>query len=192
MTWITRRARPSPTWTRSPHSERKPVEHSHRLAEHVSSDCPPVLCCSEAQNAIRLLIGDRDQWSAVVERHDAPSDAEINRAKRAVKARVKTIEALLARLSSTIDTVERERSKFPHIDDQELFTRKKFVNDAKAVVRDVRDTVRNHSVGRRTTARNAARDDDVTVELDPSPDRTVPEAQQVGARRRVPYGWPCG
>eukprot|EP00474_Spongospora_subterranea_P004391 CRZ04849.1 hypothetical protein [Spongospora subterranea] len=131
----------------------------------------------EVQKDAQLLSADREQWANIMARSDAPSDAEIGRATRAVKSRIKRIEQQVKDLSRTIDQVEKQRSKFPTIDDQELFTRKKFVADVKVIARECRDALsKSASIKSTKSAKKYSSNDD--LEAAPAA-KHVQQAQQM-------------
>ena len=62
-------------------------------------------------------------------------------AKKAVAKEVRAAEAQLRDLALTVEYVERDRAAFAHIDDEELDTRRAFVDKAKRDVAASRDAV---------------------------------------------------
>ncbi|KMS65559.1 hypothetical protein BVRB_034740, partial [Beta vulgaris subsp. vulgaris] len=105
----------------SPRPSRSNVDPFYAVKEFVISsvNLPGLICAfRELQNDVRLLTSDRESLVEIASRDDEPTDAELNRAARAVKSRCKRIEQQVKDLSRTIDQVEKQRSRFPNIDDK--------------------------------------------------------------------------
>lgn len=95
----------------------------------------------KVQVLVKQLKLDYDKWKDLLENTNTSTNPDFGKASQAVKLSVKTIRMNLNDLSQTVAIVEKKRERFTNIDDEELASRKRFINDTKASVQDVQNTM---------------------------------------------------
>jgi hypothetical protein len=93
------------------------------------------------QDLIGTLSVDFDKWKEFLETTNTASNKEFAPLTQSIKVAIKKLSIDLNDLSQTIDIVTANRQRFRDIDDKELDSRKKFVNDMKALVSDYEETL---------------------------------------------------
>jgi syntaxin 6 len=76
----------------------------------------------------------------------ATNTHEIKETKKLLKRHLKAAESTLSDLETTIRVVEKNRSKFPHISDVEVNSRRNFVSDSQARIQNSRDEMQSNEV----------------------------------------------
>lgn len=100
----------------------------------------------KVQIIVRTLRIDFDKWKDLLDTVNTATNSEFKSKANAIKQAVKKLKVDLNDLTRTIDIVENNRSRFPDIDDAELAKRKQFINDTKAVLAEVVDTLNSDRV----------------------------------------------
>ena len=71
---------------------------------------------------------------------DTSSSIEFKELKKGLSKELRKVERDLGGLKGAVEQIEKNRSKFPHVKDQELSLRKKFVMDTQATINDGMDS----------------------------------------------------
>jgi len=95
----------------------------------------------KVQDLIGKLSVDFDRWKELLETTNTSTSKEFANVQQSVKVAIKKLNIDLNDLSQTTDIVSKNRVRFKEISDVELDSRKKFVNDMKAVVEDCVETL---------------------------------------------------
>lgn len=103
----------------------------------------------KVQSLSSQLKNEFGEWKNMVESEDDYNHARATELSRAVKQHTVTINAYINDLAKTISIVEAKRVHFPHIDEQELDSRRRFVNDMRALSGTCESTLNDPRTKRR-------------------------------------------
>lgn len=95
----------------------------------------------KVQDLIGTLTVEFDRWKEALETTNTATNRDFPTLTQSIKVAVKKLNIDLNDLAQTITIVSSNRARFRDIDDKELDSRKKFVNDMKALVSDVEETL---------------------------------------------------
>lgn len=94
-----------------------------------------------------LVEGQLERYLEVIQTTDTATNThEIKETKKQLKRHLKAAESTLSDLETTIRVVERNRSKFPHISDEEVANRRSFVTDSKSRIQHSKDEMQSDKV----------------------------------------------
>jgi hypothetical protein len=102
----------------------------------------------QVQQALRSVRIDFDRFRDLLSTGPEGNN-ELRTKNNALRAGIKNLKQKLSDLSRTISIVEQARARFPDIDDEELATRKKFVSDTTAILKDILQVVNSEDTKRR-------------------------------------------
>lgn len=99
---------------------------------YISEDDPFYLFRSDLTKKISSVDTELNNYLNIVQTTDtAVNTHQIKETKKQLKRHIKHAESTLNDLETTVRVVDKQRHKFPHINDIELTDRKEFVNEAK-------------------------------------------------------------
>lgn len=94
-----------------------------------------------------LVEGQLERYLEVVQTTDTATNThEVKETKKLLKRHLKAAESTLSDLETTIRVVERNRSKFPHISDEEVASRRSFVTDSQHRIQHSKDEMQSDEV----------------------------------------------
>jgi hypothetical protein len=94
-----------------------------------------------------LVEGQLERYLEVVQTTDTATNThEIKETKKQLKRHLKAAESTLSDLETTIRVVERNRTKFPHISDEEVANRRNFVTDSQSRIQHSKDEMQSDAV----------------------------------------------
>lgn len=100
---------------------------------YISEDDPFYMFRGDLVQKLTSVDEELDRYLTVVRTTDtAANSQQVKETKKQLKRHIKHAESTLSDLETTVRVVERQREKFPHINDAELAQRRSFVDDAKA------------------------------------------------------------
>jgi len=95
----------------------------------------------KVQELQATLQSDFDRWKEILENTNTAGNKEFAPLTQTIKVTLKKLNIDLNDLSQTIEIVSTNRQRFKDIDDKELDSRKRFVNDTKASIQNYEDTL---------------------------------------------------
>jgi len=95
----------------------------------------------KVQALITKVSMDFDKWKDMFESSNTARNTDFSELAKNMRLAMKTIRADLDDLAQTIKIVEDNRIRFKDIDDAELNSRKKFVNDMRAKLQSIDETL---------------------------------------------------
>jgi len=95
----------------------------------------------KVQELTTTLSTDFDRWKELLETTNTASHKDFAPLTQSVKVTLKKLNIDLNDLAQTIEIVSANRQRFKDIDDKELDSRKRFVNDTKSTVQEYEDTL---------------------------------------------------
>jgi hypothetical protein len=111
------------------------------LASKMSKPQDPFYVVKDKIEALTPKINnDFENWKDIFA-SNTTKNTEFNNLDLSLKTSVKSVSTYLNDLSQVIAAVEKNRSRFPNIDDRELSLRKKFVSDTTATLEEIRGTL---------------------------------------------------
>jgi len=116
-------------------------ESPHPSAPSGAPRDPFYVVKEKVQDLMASLLVDFDRWRELLETTNTATHGDFAPLTQAVKVAVKKLTIDLNDLSQTIRIVSENRLRFKDIDDKELETRRKFVNDMKARVEEYENTL---------------------------------------------------
>lgn len=133
---------PSPEIT-PPMSSSPPASPYHDMssapAARPASEDPFYVVKGKVQAQVRQLRGDYERWKALLETSDTSTPGgEFAELHQSLKVNLKKAKFDITDLARTVEIVEANRAKFA-IDDDELASRRRFVNDTKATLQGIKD-----------------------------------------------------
>jgi len=87
------------------------------------------------------LSTDFDRWKELLETTNTASNKDFAPLTQSIKVTIKKLNIDLNDLSQTIEIVSANRTRFKDIDDKELDSRKRFVNDTKGAIQEYEETL---------------------------------------------------
>lgn len=158
----------SETLSRTKDSETVSVASSHRrftankrinseLSEPLTSNAgepfgggssdPYFVFRSDLQNKLELVDDFLAEYLRTVQEIDtAISTAEYKDSKKQLKRQLKSVESTLRDVHVTVQAVENDRNKFPHIDDSQLFERKSLVETSRSRIQHAKNEINSEKV----------------------------------------------
>lgn len=99
---------------------------------YISEDDPFYMFRTDLLQKLTSVESELNRYLSIVSTTDtAVNTHAIKETKKQLKRHVKHAESTLSDLETTVRVVEKQRSKFPHINDEEIDERRKFVDEAK-------------------------------------------------------------
>jgi len=95
----------------------------------------------KVQGLITKVSIDFDKWKEIFENSNTARNTEFTELGKGMRVAVSSINVDLNDLAQTIKIVEQNRARFKDIDDNELNSRRKFVNDMKAKIQNIEETL---------------------------------------------------
>jgi len=95
----------------------------------------------KVQSLIAKVSIDFDKWKDIFETSNTARNQDFVELGKSIRLAIKTINVDLNDLAQTIQIVQDNRARFKDIDDAELTSRRKFVNDMKARVQEIESTL---------------------------------------------------
>jgi len=92
----------------------------------------------EVQIQLDRLRSKGDQFNEMYRNVDTSSSMEFKDLKKGLSKDVRKVEKELNGLKGAVEMIEKNRTKFAHVKDQELASRKQFVMDSQASINSVR------------------------------------------------------
>lgn len=80
-----------------------------------------------------------DRWKFVLENQNTAASDDFSSLTRSIQVDLKAVNVDVANLNKVLSAVEQNRPMFPHIDDAELDSRRKAVNEIAAAARGIED-----------------------------------------------------
>lgn len=99
----------------------------------------------EVTDSVRVVSALFDRWSELSQNLDASNQDEFEWTNSELEKRLKSIEVDLQDLDETISIVETSRTRF-RLDDDEITGRRRFVEQTKQTVNNIKDKTRNPAV----------------------------------------------
>lgn len=113
----------------------------------MAQDDPFYIFRGDLVKKLLLVEGQLEKYLEVVRTTDTATNThEIKETKKLLKRHLKAAESTLSDLETTIRVVERNRSKFPHISDEEVRNRRSFVTDSQARIQTSKDEMQSNQV----------------------------------------------
>jgi syntaxin 6 len=113
----------------------------------MAQDDPFYIFRGDLVKKLLLVEGQLEKYLEVVRTTDTATNThEIKETKKLLKRHLKSAESTLSDLETTIRVVERNRSKFPHISDEEVRNRRSFVTDSQARIQTSKDEMQSNQV----------------------------------------------
>jgi len=103
----------------------------------------------KVHDLITKLSFDFDRWRDLLETTNTSTDKEFAAVGQSLRVAIKKLNYDLNDLAKTISIVTENRLRFKDISDQELDSRKKFVNDMKAIVDGCEETLNSDRTKRK-------------------------------------------
>eukprot|EP00536_Pseudo-nitzschia_multiseries_P013898 jgi/Psemu1/310366/fgenesh1_kg.629_\ len=102
---------------------------------------------SDLQNKLELVDEFLADFLRVVhETNTAVNSHEYKDSKKQLKRQIKSAESTLRDVQATVQAVEKDRGKFPHIDDSGLFDRRSLVETSRSRIQHTKDEMNSESV----------------------------------------------
>jgi syntaxin 6 len=113
----------------------------------MAQDDPFYMFRGDLVKKLLLVEGQLEKYLEVVETTDTATNIhEIKETKKLLKRHLKAAESTLSDLETTIRVVEKNRSKFPHISDEEILNRRSFVSESQARIQTSKDEMQSGQV----------------------------------------------
>ncbi|GAB5358825.1 hypothetical protein AAMO2058_000492000 [Amorphochlora amoebiformis] len=109
------------------------MSESYRRMDNSNVD-PFHIMKEKIQTAVRQLEADMATWRELLRKTNTYSNPAFQRKHNSVAKDITKLKQHIKMLHKTIKVVEKQRSKFSEIDDNELQNRKDFLSETKAVV----------------------------------------------------------
>lgn len=90
-----------------------------------------------------------ERFQDLVKTVDTSSNVEFKELRKGLVKDIRSVDKKVKGLKDAVDMVDKNRSKFPHIKDAELASRKRFVDDTTALLADVKSNMESPSVRRK-------------------------------------------
>ena len=117
---------------------------------YISEDDPFYMFRSDLQKKLSIVDDELDKYLTVVRTTDtAVNTHEVKETKKQLKRHLKHAESTLSDLETTVRVVERQREKFTHINDNEIMERRRFVDESKSRIGNVRGVMQGEDVKRK-------------------------------------------
>jgi len=127
---------------------------------YISEDDPFHMFRADLVRKLATVDEELDRYLTVVRTTDTAANSHaVKETKKQLKRHVKHAESTLADLETTVRVVERQRDKFPHIDDGEISERRGFVDSARGRILGARGEMQGDEVRKKL-----ARDDRALTE----------------------------
>ncbi|KAL7538646.1 hypothetical protein ACHAXR_008714 [Thalassiosira sp. AJA248-18] len=99
---------------------------------YISEDDPFYMFRTDLVQKLSLVDDELNRYLTVVRTTDTSVNTHaVKETKKQLKRQIKHAESTLSDLETTVRVVERQREKFPHINDGEIMERRGFVDDGK-------------------------------------------------------------
>jgi len=95
----------------------------------------------KVQGLITKVSIDFDKWKDIFENSNTARNTDFIDLGKGVRVAIASINVDLNDLAQTIKIVEQNRTRFKDIDDNELNSRRKFVNDMKVKIQNIEETL---------------------------------------------------
>lgn len=102
---------------------------------------------SDLERKLELIDESMTDFLRIVhETNTATNSYEYKDAKKQLKRQLKSGESTLRDVQATVQAVENDRGKFPHIDDSQLFDRKSLVETSRSRIQHAKDEMNSEVV----------------------------------------------
>jgi chromosome segregation ATPase len=101
------------------------------------------------QKQVDKIQGRHEQFQNLYRNVDTSSSVEFKELKKGLSKELRKVERDLGGLKGAVEQIEKNRVKFPHVKDQELATRKRFVFDTQSMINDVKSSIDSSAVRRK-------------------------------------------
>ena len=117
---------------------------------YISEDDPFYMFRADLQKKLSIVDDELNKYLTVVRTTDtAVNTHEVKETKKQLKRHLKHAELTLSDLETTVRVVERQREKFTHINDNEIMDRRRFVDESKGRIANVRGVMQGEDVKRK-------------------------------------------
>mmetsp|Transcript_25401 Transcript_25401/g.45865 ORF Transcript_25401/g.45865 Transcript_25401/m.45865 type:complete len:387 (+) Transcript_25401:130-1290(+) len=100
---------------------------------YISEDDPFYMFRGDLVQKLTSVDSELNRYLTVVRTTDTAANThQVKETKKQLKRHIKHAESTLSDLETTVRVVERQREKFPHINDAEIMERRGFVDDSKS------------------------------------------------------------
>ena len=110
------------------------------------SNDPYFVFRSDLQNRLEQLDECLAEFLRTVYETDTARNSEYKDSKKQLKRQLKTVESTLKDVHKTVQAVEKNRGKFPHIDDTEFFERKSLVETSRSRIQHTKSEMNSEKV----------------------------------------------
>jgi len=107
------------------------------------------LLCSDVQKQVDKIRGRHEQFQNMYRNVDTSTSIEFKELKKGLGKELRKADRDLGGLKGAVEQIEKNRVKFPHVKDQELATRKRFVFDTQSSLNDVKSSIDSSAVRRK-------------------------------------------
>lgn len=90
-----------------------------------------------------------ERFQDLVRSVDTSSNVEFKDLRKGLVKDIRSVDKKVKGLKDAVDMVDKNRSKFPHIKDAELISRKRFVDDTISLLADIKSSMESPSVRRK-------------------------------------------
>lgn len=102
--------------------------------------------CSDVQRQIDKLRARHERFKELYPNVDTSTNSEFKELKKGLTKEAKKVSRDLGGLRGAVEQIEKNRAKFPHVKDQELATRRQFVETSQSSIEIVMNTIDSRAV----------------------------------------------
>jgi len=114
---------------------------------YISEDDPFYMFRGDLVQKLTSVDEELNRYLTVVRTTDTAANShQVKETKKQLKRHIKHAESTLSDLETTVRVVERQREKFPHINDAELAERRGFVDDSKNRIQGAKGEMQSDEV----------------------------------------------
>jgi len=119
---------------------------------YISEDDPFYMFRGDLVQKLTSVDEELNRYLTVVRTTDTAANShQVKETKKQLKRHIKHAESTLSDLETTVRVVERQREKFPHINDAELAERRGFVDDSKNRIQGAKGEMQSDEVKQKSS-----------------------------------------